>query len=81
MLGRLADTALAMAVDKSQVRVEAMAHGAKPGPAEGVHGDPRRATAELGQLGVQRVVDTSVAAIRNLIRAREPGAAPTNNRK
>ena len=32
-------------------------------PAEQARGDARRATAELGKLGVQRIVDTSVAAI------------------
>jgi creatinine amidohydrolase/Fe(II)-dependent formamide hydrolase-like protein len=35
----------------------------------GVHGDPTRATAELGRIGVDRIVDASVAAIRS---AREP---------
>jgi creatinine amidohydrolase/Fe(II)-dependent formamide hydrolase-like protein len=60
----LADTALALAVDKSQVRGELLRAGAKAGVREGVHGDPSRATAELGQLGVQRVIATSVAAIR-----------------
>lgn len=77
----LADTALTLAVDKSMVRADALARGAKPGPGEGVHGDPRRATAELGQLGVQRVVDAAVAAIRTLIRERASSAAPTTNRK
>jgi creatinine amidohydrolase len=59
----LADTALALALDKSLVRSEAMASAAK---APGVTGDPRRATAELGQLGVARIVDASVAAIARL---------------
>lgn len=78
----LADTALTLAIDKTLVRSEAMAHGARPGPADGVHGDPRRATAELGQLGVQRIVDASVAAIRTLIQARgAASAAPTTKRK
>ena len=40
--------------------------GEKPGlgPAEGVHGDPRRSSAELGQLGVDLIVAESVDAIR-----------------
>jgi creatinine amidohydrolase len=59
----LADTALALALDKSLVRAEAQATAAT---APGVTGDPRRATAELGQLGVTRIVDASVAAIRRL---------------
>jgi creatinine amidohydrolase len=58
----LADTALAMAVDKSLVRSEVLAQ--KSGDRDGVYGDPRRATAELGQLGVQQILDASVAAIR-----------------
>jgi creatinine amidohydrolase len=59
----LADTALALALDKSLVRAGAQATAARAG---GVTGDPRRATAELGQLGVARIVDASVAAIRRL---------------
>jgi creatinine amidohydrolase len=66
----LADTALALALDKALVRGDRLAQGSKPGENEGVHGDPRRATAELGQLGVQLIVDSSVAAIRELTRQR-----------
>jgi creatinine amidohydrolase len=62
----LADTALAMAVDKSLVRADALAPDAKLGERDGVYGDPHRATAELGQLGVHQIVDTSVAAIQKL---------------
>ena len=60
----LADTSLALAVDKSLVRADLLAHSARPGARDGVSGDPRRATFELGQLGVQRIVDNSVAGIR-----------------
>jgi creatinine amidohydrolase/Fe(II)-dependent formamide hydrolase-like protein len=61
----LADTSLALAVDPALVRADALARaGAAPTPAEGVRGDPRRASADLGQLGVQRIVESSVAAIR-----------------
>ena len=60
----LADTALTLALDKSLVRTEALAHAAKAGGL-GVAGDPRRATAELGQLGVQEIVEASVAAIKS----------------
>jgi creatinine amidohydrolase len=63
----LADTALALALDKSLVRTDALGAAGK---AEGVAGDPRRATAELGQLGVRRIVDTSVAAITALLAPR-----------
>ncbi|HEV7814013.1 MAG TPA: creatininase family protein [Janthinobacterium sp.] len=64
----LADAALMLATDPSLVRADAMARGPKPGVKDGVRGDATRATAELGQLGVQRVVDTSVAAINTLLR-------------
>jgi creatinine amidohydrolase/Fe(II)-dependent formamide hydrolase-like protein len=60
----LADTALMLAVDPNLVRPNLLAAGAKAGPAGGVRGDPTRATAALGQLGVTRIVDASVAAIR-----------------
>ncbi len=59
----LADTALALALDPSLVRQGALATAAT---AAGVTGDPRRATAELGQLGVARIVDASVAAVKRL---------------
>jgi creatinine amidohydrolase/Fe(II)-dependent formamide hydrolase-like protein len=62
----LADTALALAVDNALVRSGAL--GAKPSASEGVYGDPRRASAELGQIGVQQIVESSVAAIRALAR-------------
>ena len=64
-----ADTALALAVDPALVRHDVMTRNA-PRPQDGVYGDPRRATAELGQLGVQRIVDASVAAIRAFAAAR-----------
>jgi creatinine amidohydrolase len=64
----LADTSLALAVDPSLVRADVLAHGARAAASEGVHGDPRRASAELGQLGVREIVETSVAEIQRLIR-------------
>jgi creatinine amidohydrolase/Fe(II)-dependent formamide hydrolase-like protein len=63
----LADTSLALAVDKSLVHTELIPRGAKSTVHEGVYGDPTHATAELGQIGVQRIVDASVAAIRTLV--------------
>ena len=56
----LADTALALAVDPALVRTDKLAG---PYPA-GVTGNPKRATAELGELGARLVVETTVAAIR-----------------
>jgi creatinine amidohydrolase/Fe(II)-dependent formamide hydrolase-like protein len=62
----LADTALSLAVDQSLVRGVMLKEMAKPGANSGVNGDPRRATAQLGQIGVQQVIEASVAAIRKL---------------
>jgi creatinine amidohydrolase len=67
----LADTALAMAVDKSLVRTDMLVRGSKWTERDGVYGDPTHATVELGQLGVQRIVDSSVAAIRALLEGRK----------
>ena len=66
----LNDTALAMAVDPALVRPEALARGEHLDAAHGVHGDPRRATAELGRLGVQEIVTNSVAAIQRATAAK-----------
>ena len=58
-----ADTSLMLALDPTLVRLDVAA--ARPrGAADGVTGDPRRASAELGRLGVEQIVDTSVAAVR-----------------
>ena len=57
----LADTALMMALDPSLVRAD------KLQPGEGVNGDPRRATAELGALGVAAIVEQTVAAIKHAV--------------
>jgi creatinine amidohydrolase len=54
----LADTALAWAADSSLVRPQALR------PVDGVSGDPRRASAELGREGIEHIVAASVAAIR-----------------
>lgn len=66
----LADTALALALDPRLVRADAFAAAAQAGAREGVSGDPRAATAELGQLGVERIVAVSVAAIQAQTRRR-----------
>ena len=66
----VADTSLSLALDPALVRVEMLASGSKLHAQDGVYGDPRRASAELGQLGVQGIVDASVAAIRAFARAR-----------
>lgn len=60
----LADASLMLATEPSLVRSAAMAHGARPGLENGVRGDATRASAELGQIGVQHVIDASVAAVK-----------------
>jgi creatinine amidohydrolase/Fe(II)-dependent formamide hydrolase-like protein len=67
----LADTALSLAVDPALVRTAQIPAGARGGVRAGVHGDPTRATADLGRIGVERIVDASVAAIRA---ARDPNS-------
>jgi len=59
----LADTALTLAVDPALVRIDRLGAPNK-GAADGVVGDPRKATAELGELGVDLVVERTVDAIR-----------------
>ncbi len=66
----LSDTALALAVDPGLVRTERMMKNTRATEADGVIGDPRRATAEIGQVGVQGIVEASVAAIHDAIRTR-----------
>jgi len=66
----LADTALALAADPALVRRELLSRGPKPGPKDGVYGDPTRATAELGQAGIDDIVEKSVTQIRTLTRSR-----------
>jgi creatinine amidohydrolase len=59
-----ADTALLMALDPSSVRVDLLATSAREGVSTGTAGDPRAATAALGQLGVDAVVAETVTAIK-----------------
>lgn len=57
----LADTALTLALAPRDVRADALANAGK---APGVRGDPRRATAALGEASAALIVSRSVAAIR-----------------
>jgi len=59
-----ADTALLMAVEPGLVRVDRLKIEPGAEPISGVAGDPRPATAALGQIGVDLIVRDSVAAIR-----------------
>jgi creatinine amidohydrolase/Fe(II)-dependent formamide hydrolase-like protein len=77
----LADTALTLAIDPSLVREAALGHAAAAGADDGVHGDPRPATAELGRVGTELIVASSVAAIRALTGHRDKTAgAPAPRR-
>ncbi len=70
----LADTSLTLALDPSLVRADLLA--ANAGKGAGVNGDPRRATAALGQPGVERIVEASTAAIRAALQ--NPQTKPGN---
>jgi creatinine amidohydrolase/Fe(II)-dependent formamide hydrolase-like protein len=63
----LADTSLMLAIDLGMVRLDRLPAGAGLGPADGVSGDPHRATAELGQIGVDIIVSRTVEAIRKAV--------------
>ncbi|WP_330892663.1 creatininase family protein [Ramlibacter alkalitolerans] len=64
----LADTSLMLAVDASLVRSDRLGEAS---PQTGVTGDPSRASAALGQKGVDLIVEQTVAAIRQaLVRTR-----------
>ncbi|CAB3724087.1 Creatinine amidohydrolase [Paraburkholderia phenoliruptrix] len=61
----LADTSLLLAVAPQMVRQGQLKNAPKPGPADGVYGgDPRRATAGLGEPGIEAIVSQTVHAIR-----------------
>ncbi len=69
----LADTSLMLAIDAGAVRSDVLKSGAPLGPAQGIYGgDPRRASAQLGQIGVQHIVAQTVAAIRSRLAHRAP---------
>jgi creatinine amidohydrolase/Fe(II)-dependent formamide hydrolase-like protein len=66
----LADTSLTLALAPDLVRADRLAGADKPTAAQGVYGDPRRAAAELGQVGVDIIVQKTVEAIRQATRRR-----------
>ena len=67
----LADTSLQHAVAPQMVRLEQLRSSPKLGAADGVYGgDPRRATAELGQLGINAIVSQTVSALQKDTAAR-----------
>jgi len=66
----LADTSLALAVNPSLVRMDKLG-AATRGKADGVYGDPRRASAELGKPAIEMIVARSVEAIKASIARRQ----------
>jgi creatinine amidohydrolase/Fe(II)-dependent formamide hydrolase-like protein len=58
-----ADTSLTLAIEPSLVRVDRM-KAPNMGKVDGVEGDPRRSSAELGRLGTDLIVERTVEAIR-----------------
>jgi creatinine amidohydrolase/Fe(II)-dependent formamide hydrolase-like protein len=72
----LADTSLQLAADPAMVRQDVLRSGRQLDAANGVYGgDPRRASAELGQLGLDEIVRQSVAAIRADMASAKRGTA------
>jgi creatinine amidohydrolase len=72
----LADTSLMLAIDPRLVRKEQLQNGSHFDKSDGVVGDPRRSTAELGQIGVDAIVMQTVDAIRKAVTQHESVSAP-----
>jgi len=66
----LADTSLTLALAPTHVRIDRLSAENRLGVAHGVRGDPRRASGELGDSGVQLIVSRTVAAIKKAVAAR-----------
>ena len=60
----LADTALTMATNPNAVRADRFEEAARDGKTVGVSGDPKQASAALGQLGADLIVSRTVDAIK-----------------
>ncbi|MDB5871780.1 MAG: Creatininase [Ramlibacter sp.] len=63
----LADTSLMMAIDASRVRSEQLRSGNHAEASTGIAGDPAQSSAALGQIGVDLIIDKTVAAIRQAV--------------
>jgi creatinine amidohydrolase/Fe(II)-dependent formamide hydrolase-like protein len=72
----LADTSLMLATDPRLVRADRLRSDTGLVAANGVYGDPRRSSAELGKLGVDAVVSETVAAIRKQLSRRQAAGGP-----
>jgi len=60
----VADTSLTLALAPGMVRSDRLGNVPKPAVTDGVYGDPRRSSAEMGQLGADAIVAATVAAIK-----------------
>jgi creatinine amidohydrolase/Fe(II)-dependent formamide hydrolase-like protein len=67
----LTDTSLSLAVDPRMVRSDRLKPGTGLAGGDGVNGDPRKASAELGRLGVDLITTRTVEAIKQSIAHRE----------
>jgi creatinine amidohydrolase len=64
----LLDTSLLLAIDPNMVRMDKITSGPKLGTADGVYGgDPTKSSAELGQLGIDLIVNGTTQAIQNFV--------------
>jgi creatinine amidohydrolase len=63
----LNDTSLMLALDPSLVREDRLSNLSKFGSADGVYGDPSKASATLGKLGVDAIVSQTAAAIKTAV--------------
>jgi creatinine amidohydrolase/Fe(II)-dependent formamide hydrolase-like protein len=66
----LDDTSLMLALDPSLVREDRLSNLSKFGTADGVYGDPSKASTKLGMLGVDAIVSQTVAAIKSAVSRR-----------
>jgi len=66
----LADTSLMLALDPRMVRADRLRPASPQREVSGVLGDPTRASAELGRLGVEMIVTRTADAIRKAIARR-----------
>jgi len=65
-----ADTSLSLAVDEQLVRSSLLHDGSVLGPANGVRGDPRRASAAAGKVGIDLIVARTRDAIQREVARR-----------
>jgi creatinine amidohydrolase/Fe(II)-dependent formamide hydrolase-like protein len=72
----LADTSMQLAVDPAMVRTDVLQSGGRLDASVGIYGgDPRRASAALGQLGLDLIVRETVPAIRDAIATARRGSS------